>query len=98
MEITKRTEATDDMKTYETVMIPVSTGEEKEFAIMDEFDLEGKHYIAVSEVVGDEIREGIYIYGAVVNGEELEVTCIEDEKEFEKVVSYYEEYGYEETV
>ena len=46
---------------YETVMIPLSNGKEQEFAIMEEFDLDDKHYIVVSPVMNDEIQEGFYI-------------------------------------
>lgn len=80
----------DELKEYETVMIPISTGEEKEFAIMEEFDFEKKHYIVVALVEGDEIQEGLYIYGAVADGKELEIVCIEDAGEYERVSAYYE--------
>ena len=36
------------MEEYEVVSIPVSDGTEKEFAIMDTFTVEEKHYMAVS--------------------------------------------------
>ncbi len=80
----------DDFQVYDTVMIMVSNGDEKEFAIMDEFDLEDKHYIVVSPVEDNEVQEGLYIYRAVVTGEEIEVSRIEDEAEFIKVSAYYE--------
>lgn len=80
----------DDFQIYDTVMITVSSGAEKEFAIMDEFDLEDKHYIVVSPVENNEVQEGLYIYRAVVSGEELEVSRIEDAEEFAKVSAYYE--------
>ncbi len=80
----------DDFQIYDTVMITVSDGTEKEFAIVEEFDFEGKHYIVVSPVVNNEVQEGLYIYNAVVSGEELEVSRIEDAAEFEKVSAYYE--------
>lgn len=80
----------DDFQVYDTVMITVSDGTEKEFAIMEEFNFEGKHYIVVSPVENNEVQEGLYIYNAVVSGEELEVSRIEDAEEFEKVSVYYE--------
>lgn len=80
----------DDFQVYDTVMITVSDGKEKEFAIMDEFDLDDKHYIVVSAVEENEIQEGLYIYRAVESGEELEVLRIEDEVEFVKVSAFYE--------
>lgn len=80
----------DDFQVYDTVIITVSDGSEKEFAIMEEFDFEGKHYIVVSPVKNNEVQEGLYIYGAIVSGEELEVSRIEDVEEFERVSGYYE--------
>ncbi len=80
----------DDFQVYDTVMITVSDGSEKEFAIMDEFDLDGKHYIVVSLVEDNQVQEALYIYGAVESGDELEVSRIEDEEEFSKVTAYYE--------
>lgn len=80
----------DDFQVYDTVMITVSNGAEKEFAIMEEFDFEGKHYIVVSPVENNQVQEGLYIYGAVVSGEEMEISRIEDAEEFEKVSAYYE--------
>ena len=80
----------DDFQVYDTVMITVSDGTEKEFAIMEEFDFEEKHYIVVSPVEDNQVQEGLYIYRAVVSGEEMEVSRIEDAEEFEKVSAYYE--------
>jgi len=75
---------------YETVMIPLLSGKEQEFAIMEEFDLDEKHYIVVSPVINDEIQEGFYIYRSVSLGEELEISRIEDEAEFARVTEYFE--------
>lgn len=75
---------------YDTVMIPLSDGKEQEFAIMEEFDLDEKHYIVVSPVINDEIQEGFYIYSAVAAGEELEISKIENEEEFARVTAYFE--------
>ena len=80
----------DDFQVYDTVIITVSNGTEKEFAIMEEFDFEGKHYIVVSPVEDNAVQEGLYIYRAKVNEDELEVSCIEDAEEFQRVSSYYE--------
>ncbi len=80
----------DEFQVYDTIMITVSNGAEKEFAIMEEFDFEGKHYIVVSPVENNEVLGGLYIYRAVVCGEELEVSRIEEAEEFEKVSVYYE--------
>lgn len=75
---------------YDTVMIPLSNGKEQEFAIMEEFDFEEKHYIVVSPVMNDEIQEGCYVYRSVETDGELEISRIEDAAEFEKVIAYFE--------
>jgi len=80
----------EELYTYDTVMIPISTGEEKEFAIMEEFDLDGKHYIMVSPVEGEEILDDCYVYQAVEAEDGLEISQIEDEDEFAKVAAFVE--------
>ena len=80
----------EELYTYDTVMIPVSSGKEQEFAIMEEFDLEEQHYIVVSPVVNDEIQEGCYVYQATENEDGLEIAQIEDEEEFAMVCAYIE--------
>lgn len=75
---------------YDTVMIPLSSGKEQEFAIMEEFDFEDSHYIVVSPVMNDEIQEGCYVYRCVETDDELEISRIEDAAEFEKVIAYFE--------
>ena len=45
------------MEEYEVIRIPVSDGTEKEFAIMDTFTVEEKHYMAVSVPIG----EGLFL-------------------------------------
>lgn len=80
----------EELYTYDTVMIPISTGEEKEFAIMNEFDFEEQHYIVVSPVEGDEILDDCYVYQAVEAEDGLEISQIEDEEEFAKVAAFVE--------
>ena len=50
------------MEEYEVIRIPVSDGTEKEFAIMDTFTVEEKHYMAVSLIAEDVILDGGYLY------------------------------------
>ena len=58
--------------------------------VMDEFEFEENHYIAVSLVVKEEIQEGMYLYRAEPDGSELEISRIEDPEEFEKVSAFFE--------
>ena len=50
------------MEEYEIINIPISDGTEREFAIMNTFQVAGKNYVAVSLVDGEEIQDGVYIY------------------------------------
>ncbi len=79
------------MKEYEVVTIPVSDGTEREFAIMDTFDVRNKKYMAVSLVEDDEIKEGVYIY-RYYNAEDGDVIIeeIAEPEEYNKAVKAYE--------
>lgn len=75
---------------YEVISIPVSDGTEKEFAIIDKFEYKSNKYMAVSLVEGDEIKEGIYIYGYTdAEGDDINVEMITDAKEYEAVSLFY---------
>ena len=67
-------------------------GKEIEFAITEEFDFEGKHYILCGEVNGDEINdEEVYLFRAVMEENEITVESIETEEEYDRIVeAYYE--------
>ena len=80
----------EELKTYDTVMIPLSDGQEQEFAIIDEFDYEKHHYIVVSRVLEDEIQEGLYLYRASETEEGLKISRIEDEEKFVQVSAFFE--------
>ncbi|MBE5887770.1 MAG: DUF1292 domain-containing protein [Lachnospiraceae bacterium] len=68
-------------------------GKEIEFAITEEFDFEGKHYILCGEVNGDEINdEEVYLFRAVMEDTEITVESIETEEEYDRIVeAYYEQ-------
>ena len=80
----------EELKTYDTVMIPLSDGQEQEFAIIDEFDYEEQHYIVVSRVLEDEIQDGLYLYRASETEEGLKISRIEDEEKFVQVSAFFE--------
>lgn len=76
---------------YDVIKIPVSDGTEREFAIMNTFQVEGRDYLAVSLVEGDEIREGVFLYRSEnVSEGELVVEQITSEEEYDVVVKAYE--------
>lgn len=76
---------------FDTFVLEMN-GKEIEFAITEEFDYEGKHYILCGEVNGDEINdEEVYLFRAVMEEDEITVESIETEEEYERIVeAYYE--------
>ena len=77
------------MEEYEVIRIPVSDGTEKEFAIMDTFTVEEKHYMAVSLIQEDEIQEGVYRYRDAEDGD-IVVEQITEPAEYKRVSRAYE--------
>lgn len=78
------------MEEYEVITIPVSDGTEREFAIMDTFSVDGKDYVAVSLVEGEEIKDGVFIYSyTTAEDGDMIVEQIETEEEYERVADEY---------
>ncbi|MBQ8624867.1 MAG: DUF1292 domain-containing protein [Agathobacter sp.] len=77
---------------FDTFVLEMN-GKEIEFAITEEFDYEGKHYILCGEVNGDEINdEEVYLFRAVMEENEITVESIETEEEYDRIVeAYYEQ-------
>ncbi len=77
---------------FDTFSLELS-GKEIEFAITEEFDFEGKHYILCGEVTGDEINdEEVYLFRAVMEENDITVESIETEEEYDRIVeAYYEQ-------
>ena len=81
--------ANEELLEYDTFSLEMD-GKEVEFAITEEFDLEGKHYILCGVVMGDEINdEDLYLFRAKMNGDEIEVESIENEADYNHVVEEY---------
>ena len=79
------------MEEYEIISIPVSDGTEREFAIMNTFQVDGKNYVAVSLVEGEEIQDGVYIYRYTdAEDGDMIVETIPDTVEYNLVVQEYE--------
>lgn len=81
----------DSTAEYEVVSIPISDGTERDFAIMDTFEVEGQNYMAVSLIEEDEIQEGVYIYRYQnAEDEDVIVEKITAPAEYKKVSKFYE--------
>ena len=68
-------------------------GKDVELAITDEFDFEDKHYVLCAEVEGDMLNEedGVYLFRAICEGDDITVETIESEEEYNRIVdAYYE--------
>ena len=74
-----------DSGEYVTFHITARDGSDVEMAVVDEFDIENRHYVVSSVVEGDEIRtDGQYIYQC-----HFTVEPILDPGEFERVSRAY---------
>lgn len=78
----------DEVMEFDTITIPMKDGTDKEFAIMDDFEFEGNTYMVVSEIIGDEIQEDLYIYQYRENEDDLDIIFIED-KDFDRIAEAY---------
>ncbi len=87
----------DETMEFEVITIPTLDGTEKDFAIMDQFDVEDKTYVVVSEVEGDEILDGFYLYEYAEDADGIVVSSIDDEEEFERIANVYYEICEEDT-
>ena len=80
----------EELVEYDTFTYELN-GKPMEWAIIEEFDSEGKTYIVCQEVLGDTLSdEGLYLFESLENeGEEITVKNIETEEEYNRVVDVY---------
>lgn len=77
---------------YVTFHITTKGGRDVEMAVVDEFDIENRHYVVSSVVEDDVIKaEEQYIYRCHVKDDDFTVEPISDPKEFERVARAYSE-------
>lgn len=75
---------------YVTFHITAKDGRDVEMAVVDEFDIENRHYVVSCVVEDDEIQtEGQYIYQCHIKGDDFTVEPILDPREFELVSRAY---------
>jgi hypothetical protein len=75
---------------YVTFHVTARDGRDVEMAVVDEFDIENRHYVVSSVVENDEIQtEGQYIYQCHIKDDDFTVEPILDPKEFERVSRAY---------
>ena len=84
------TEYTD----IEVIVFEDEDGNETEMQIVDEFDCEGRHVIAVCPAPDEaaEDEDEVSFFYASGKDDDLEMTLVEDEKELEKLGDLLEEW------
>lgn len=80
----------NEMIEVETVMLPGEDGKEHEYAILDDFELDGKKYMVISVIEGDEIAEDMELLRYREEGDDMIFDIIEDEEEFERAAKFYD--------
>ncbi|HAB94909.1 MAG TPA: hypothetical protein DCF49_09200 [Lachnospiraceae bacterium] len=87
---TEHNEKTYESGEYVTFHVTARDGRDVEMAVVDEFDIENRHYVVSCVVEGDEIRtDGQYIYRCHIKGDDFTTEPILDPKEFERVSRAY---------
>lgn len=80
----------DDFNEYAIFTITGQDGKEVEMAVIDEFEVDHKTYVAAAAIEGDTINEdGLYIYKVKVTADDFEVEKITDKNEYEAVAEAY---------
>jgi len=75
---------------YVTFHVTARDGRDVEMAVVDEFDIETRHYVVGSVVEDDEIKaDGQYIYRCHIKDDDFTVEPILDPKEFDRVSRAY---------
>jgi len=78
------------MDEYKVISIPISDGTEREFAIIDTFEVRRKKYMAVALIEDEDIKDGIYIYRyQKADDGDVIVEEIAEIDEYDKVAAVY---------
>lgn len=80
----------DGYQEYVTFHVTAKDGSDVEMAVMDEFEFEKEHYVAAARVIGDTVdEEGIFIYKAVLQGDDFSVEKIRREFDYRRIAEAY---------
>jgi len=79
----------DEMKEYAIFKTNTSAGDEVEMAVVDEFEIGNKKYVAASLVEGDEIGEDVYIYRVELTEDDFKPIKITNKIEYQEVAKAY---------
>ncbi len=85
--------ANEEYEEYEVFTDTSSKGETLEFAVVDNFEVEGNAYVAAAMIEGDEIKEdGLFLYKRVEKEDHSEIVRIENEEEYAKVAEVFAQF------
>ena len=83
---------TNEFQEYVTFHVTARDGSDVEMAVMDEFDFEGKHYVAGAVIKDDTIQDdGRYIYEYVPEGDDFRVEKIKRDFDYRRIAEAYME-------
>ena len=83
---------TNEFQEYVTFHVTAKDGSDVEMAVMDEFDFEGKHYVAGAVIKDDTIQDdGRYIYEYVPEGDDFRVEKIKRDFDYRRIAEAYME-------
>lgn len=84
----------EDFEEFSTItMTDEETGDDIEFAIIDQVEADGYRYLLVieSELIDDDEAEAIILKEVADEGEELTYSLVEDDAEFDRVADLFQE-------
>lgn len=80
----------DGFEEYVTFTTTDKDGNEIEMAVVDEFEYEDVNYVVGALIEGDTVNEdGLYIYKAIIKGEDFQTEKINNPDEYEKIADAY---------
>lgn len=87
----------EEMMELETFTLTMDDDTEQDFAILDEFEFEGKMYMVVSRIDGDLVEEDMVLFRFHEDGEDIIVEYIDDDEEHDRAADAYAAICEEET-
>ena len=82
----------EEFQEYVTFTVTNKEGQPVEMAVVDEFDYEHKHYVVGAVIENDVINEeGLYIYKAIIDGDDFTVEKIHNAIDYQKIAQAYME-------
>jgi len=82
----------DNTELYEvdTVIVTEDDGTETEYAVLDKFDFDGKKYAVMAEVTDGEVGDDEFLFIYEEEDNDLIISSIESDEEFDRVSAYYD--------